>query len=176
MKTHAHIYVLQAPNGIIKLGHAKNVETRVKGLPSHQRRSVSIAHVTPKIDAAERVERMANKLLALDRKRLRRNGEWFVASVSDAVASIEWAVRIIDGFDVEPFWPTKPVSRSVPITIKLENWLIVGMSIAFEDERYPPSRSKVAAEAVKSYLLDRGIVSNDKRVLARLKEMREGAK
>lgn len=82
---------MQASNGTIKLGHSKSPERRAKelGVP------VTIVHQTDVIEFAEKIERLAHRVLALHGKHLR--GEWFEASLQDAVQAIEIATQQAEG-------------------------------------------------------------------------------
>ena len=73
--------------GRIKLGHSVNPTARSKQMP----RPVTLVHETDVIEQAERVERLAHRILALHGTHLR--GEWFEASIDDALHAIELAVR-----------------------------------------------------------------------------------
>lgn len=87
MKTNAKVYVMVDGEGRIKLGHSNNPARRSKQMV----RPVTLVHETDVIEEAERVERLAHRILALHGKHLR--GEWFEATVCDAIAAIEIAVR-----------------------------------------------------------------------------------
>jgi hypothetical protein len=73
--------------GRIKLGHSVNPAARSKQMP----RAVTVVHETDVIEQAERVERLAHRILALHGTHLR--GEWFEASIDDALHAIEIAIR-----------------------------------------------------------------------------------
>lgn len=87
MKTNAKVYVMVDSEGRIKLGHSVNPTARSKQMP----RPVTLVHETDVIEQAERVERLAHRILALHGTHLR--GEWFEASLEDALQAIEIAIR-----------------------------------------------------------------------------------
>lgn len=87
MKTNARIYIMVDNEGRIKLGHSVNPTARSKQMP----RPVTLVHETDVIEQAERVERLAHRILALHGTHLR--GEWFEASLEDALQAIEIAIR-----------------------------------------------------------------------------------
>lgn len=87
MKTNARVYVMVDAEGRIKLGHSINPEARSKQMP----RPVTLVHQTDVIEQAERVERLAHRVLALHGTHLR--GEWFEASLDEALQAIEIAIR-----------------------------------------------------------------------------------
>jgi len=82
---------MRANDGTIKLGHSVCPERRAKqlGVP------VDIVHQTDVIELAEKVERLAHRILALYGKHLR--GEWFEASLEDAIQAIEIATQQAEG-------------------------------------------------------------------------------
>ncbi len=87
MKTNARIYIMVDNEGRIKLGHSVNPAARSKQMP----RPVTLVHETDVIEQAERVERLAHRILALHGTHLR--GEWFEASLDDALHAIEIAIK-----------------------------------------------------------------------------------
>lgn len=87
MKTNAKVYVMVDSEGRIKLGHSVNPAARSKQMP----RAVTVVHETDVIEQAERVERLAHRILALHGTHLR--GEWFEASIDAALYAIEIAIR-----------------------------------------------------------------------------------
>jgi len=91
MRQNAKIYIMRASDGTIKLGHSVCPERRAKelGVP------VDIVHQTDVIELAEKVERLAHRILALHGKHLR--GEWFEASLEDAIKAIEIATKQAEG-------------------------------------------------------------------------------
>lgn len=87
MKTNAKIYVMRGEDGSLKLGHSKNPATRSKQLG----RAVEIVHQTDVLEHAEHIERLAHRVLVLHGKHIK--GEWFEASLADAITAIEIAVK-----------------------------------------------------------------------------------
>lgn len=87
LKTNAKIYVMQAEDGTLKLGHSVNPLVRSKRLGV----VASVVHETDVVVHAEKIERLAHRVLALHGKHLR--GEWFEATVEDAIKAIEIATK-----------------------------------------------------------------------------------
>lgn len=99
MKTHAKIYVMRAKDGTLKLGHSKRPPSRAKEL------GLDIVHQTDVLEHAERIERLAHRVLALHGKHIR--GERFEASLDDAIHAIEIATRQAEMQEL-------PLGKSVP--------------------------------------------------------------
>lgn len=87
MKTNAKIYVMRAEDGTLKLGHSVDPERRAKQVG----RAVEVVHETDVLEQVERIERLAHRVLALHGRHIR--GEWFEASLDEAVRAIEIATR-----------------------------------------------------------------------------------
>lgn len=87
MRTNAKVYVMRAENGTLKLGHSRCPERRAKQVG----RGVAVVHETDVVEHAERIERLAHRVLALDGTHLR--GEWFEATLDQAITAIEIATR-----------------------------------------------------------------------------------
>ena len=83
MRTNARIYVMQADDGTIKLGHSKDPERGRKELDV----PVTIVHQTDVVEQAERIERLAHRVLALHGGHIR--GEWFKATIDAAISAID---------------------------------------------------------------------------------------
>lgn len=94
MKTNARIYIMRGDDGALKLGHSRNPEARAKQIG----RPVKVVHQTDVIEHAERIERLAHRVLALHGKHIR--GEWFEATLEDAIAAIETATRQAEGSEL----------------------------------------------------------------------------
>ena len=91
MKMNAKVYVVQAPDGKVKIG--------VSNLPSRRRgeidKDAKLIYETGPLARAERVEQLAHRVMALHGKHLR--GEWFEAEPEDAIKAIEIAIKQDDG-------------------------------------------------------------------------------
>lgn len=85
MRRNAHLYVMRNEHGHLKLGHSVNPLQRSRSLGSPQ-----IVFCSGIIDEVERVEKLAHRLLVLSGKHLK--GEWFEASLEDAMHAIEVGV------------------------------------------------------------------------------------
>jgi signal transduction histidine kinase len=114
MKTNAHVYVLQAQDGTIKVGHSKVPDVRRRQIELELRKPLKIIHMTDVIVEVERVERLAHRLLALAKLRVGEKGEWFSATLPDALAAIDMAISILSGEAIEPVWPKRFTDR-VPL-------------------------------------------------------------
>lgn len=91
MKTNAHIYVMRANDGTLKLGHSRNPESRAKQIG----RPVEVVHQTDVIEQVERIERLAHRVLALHGRHIK--GEWFEATLEQAILAIEVATKQAEG-------------------------------------------------------------------------------
>lgn len=98
----AHVYIME-DRGAFKVGHSKNPHGRRKQLGAH----LTIVHALAPMINAQRVERLAHRLLALAGKRIA--GELFSATLDEAKAAIERAERIAAG--IEP-------DITTPLTVK----------------------------------------------------------
>lgn len=91
MRTNARIYVMQAADGSLKVGHSRNPELRLQQIPE----AVDVLHQSGLVVDAELVERTAHRLLTLAGKHVR--GEWFAVTLGEAIDAIERAERIAAG-------------------------------------------------------------------------------
>jgi hypothetical protein len=91
MRRNARVYVMASSDGMVKIGHSRRPASRRREFGP----SVSLVHQTDVLDEAERIERLAHRVLALHGRHVR--GEWFEATISDAVKAIEIAVRQAEG-------------------------------------------------------------------------------
>ena len=107
MKSYAGcVYVMDAPDGAVKVGFSNDPSRRLKELRDGG--SVNVLHTTRDYDNAFRVERAAHRLLDLAGRRIK--GELFQATLEEAIAAIERAERIVAGS--EPLPPLPTVARS----------------------------------------------------------------
>lgn len=92
MNTNVEVYVMQIGD-TVKVGHTKDLAAR-----SHQLRGNRpvVVHRTGVLEHGERVERMAHKLLRL-RGLQANSGDYFNASVDEAVGAINVACMLVDG-------------------------------------------------------------------------------
>ena len=60
VRTNAKVYVVRAEDGTLKLGHSKDPINRAKDI----RPKVEIVHQTDVLDQAEKIERLAHRVLA----------------------------------------------------------------------------------------------------------------
>lgn len=106
MRTNAKIYVMRAEDGTLKLGHSVDPARRSKEVG----RVVEIVHETDIIEHVERIERAAHRVLALHGKHLR--GEWFEATLDDAINAIEIATRQAERQELELGGKLKTVKQT----------------------------------------------------------------
>ena len=90
----AMLYVMQAPNGDVKVGFSNNPEQRRRSLGA----DVALVHTTDVIADARRVETLAHRLLVLNGKPIR--GEWFEASLEAAISAVELAIQQAEGAEL----------------------------------------------------------------------------
>ena len=94
MTTSAKVYVMDAGGGIVKLGYSINPQRRVYQVSVE----ADLAYETMLIDQAEKVERLAHRILALTGKHI--EGELFEATVSQAIDAIDTAIRQHEGLEL----------------------------------------------------------------------------
>lgn len=82
------VYVMASPVGAVKIGLTQDVKSRLSGV---QTGSPHPIHVAFQIETEDdrRIEKLAHKILA----HARLNGEWFNASVDDAIRAIRQATE-----------------------------------------------------------------------------------
>ena len=102
MRKNARLYIMEADDGTLKLGHSVAPSRRAKEL----RRAVSIVHTTDVLEHAERIERLAHRVLALHGRHIR--GEWFEATLDQAVEAIEIAIRQAADCELKLGWALTP--------------------------------------------------------------------
>jgi len=90
MRTNTKVYVLVASNGRLKIGSSANPTRRPKELGVDG----EIVYETEIIEESEKVEKRAHRVLALYATHLR--GEWFKATVDQAIAAIKESQRQIE--------------------------------------------------------------------------------
>ena len=64
-------------------------------------------------------------------------------------------------------------SMKIPITFRLEDWLLAGLDVVREGEKFPPARTAVFEDAIKDYLKARNISLDDHRILEKVRAMQE---
>ena len=90
----AHIYIMRAPNGALKVGFSINPEQRRRSLGA----DIALVHTTDVIEDARRVEGLAHRLLVLNGKPIK--GEWFEASLEAAIDAVEAAIKQAEGLEL----------------------------------------------------------------------------
>lgn len=106
MRVNAQVYILNGPNGNVKVGHSKNPTKRAAQIG----KDVSVRYVTGLIKEAERVEKLAHRMLEKSGSRIERS-EWFIASVDEAITAIKKAMLIVDGVLPDPSPLTDIIQR-----------------------------------------------------------------
>lgn len=149
MKTYAKIYVMQADDGTLKLGHSKSPATRAKQLGRH----VTIVHETDVVEHAEQIERLAHRVLALHGKHLR--GEWFEASLSDAITAIDIATKQAEAEELplgKNIGPNAGKAYKTMIGIKLNKQLLARLDAYVANLPYTTTRTSVVEAALWLWL------------------------
>ena len=106
MRRNAKVYVMRDEAGHLKVGHSRNPDVRTRGVG----RSVELVYSTNVLDEAERVEYIAHKVLR--RQGFHIQGEWFSASLEDAIAAIHEAVRTVSEYVAPPVAPERVEAAS----------------------------------------------------------------
>lgn len=126
MKTNAHIYVMKAEDGTLKLGHSVAPTRRAKELD----RPVEIVHQTDVVEQAERIERLAHRILALHGRQIK--GEWYEATLEDAIVAIEIATRqaenqelALGGKLLPPY--IREVPETTPCSIRIKTRTLIAL-------------------------------------------------
>jgi len=141
MKTNAHIYVMDAGDGTVKVGHSRDPDGRAKQIGS----GVTVIHSTPLIEQAELIERTAHRLLKLSGKHIR--GEWFKATLQEAIAAIERAESIANGNEM-PLQFKKPVD-TVALQLKIETDLLSKLDDLRKLENRIPTRVEMVRRLIE---------------------------
>lgn len=153
MRTNARIYVMRAPDGALKLGHSVNPERRAKQLGNPD-----LVHQTDVIEQAERIERLAHRVLALHGKHLR--DEWFEASLEDAMKAIDIATRQAENKELalggklkigRP--PKDEGAKYARINIRAPQWLMDAIR-RIQEEEFARNRPKDAADVIRDLLAE----------------------
>ena len=146
MRTNTKVYVLLAHDGLIKVGSSSDPERRLKELRVNGR----IAYQTNVISESEVVERRAHRVLALTAQHVR--GEWFVATVDQAIGAIKDAQRQVVRSEL-PLggelikWrynkPQKPLRGGKNVVIKMSDETRRKLDDVRAGEGSPPSMAEM---------------------------------
>ena len=114
-----------------------------------------MVHTTAVMEHAERIERLAHRVLALHGKHLR--GEWFEADIADAIRAIEVAVRQAEGSELplggKLRYQGKLKAPSKLVMIRMPRWMLDAIDAKIEHERHGQGdRATLIREAVAAYL------------------------
>lgn len=121
MKTNAHVYVMHSPTLGFKVGHATALERRRRQLEWERSVPVCVEYKTSVLEAAERIERLAHRLLRLANVPQSGNSEWFDTSLEEAVSAIERAIRIVSGQEAMPDFPRpKSEPSGAPFSMRMD--------------------------------------------------------
>ena len=99
-------YVIRATTGEVKVGRSTQPERRLRELRCYHGPDIQLVHKSNLTIHAERIEKLAHKLLTLSHV----HHEWFTATVEEAVEAIERAITIAGGHEPEPIEPEPPKS------------------------------------------------------------------
>ena len=86
-----HVYILQRPDGLVKIGRSINPVRRIRSLETQGGFSAEKTWVSQPVDDAGFVERTVHGLLS-DKRGI---GEWFDCEFNDAVSSAESTVSTV---------------------------------------------------------------------------------
>jgi hypothetical protein len=140
MKTNARIYVMDAGDGTVKVGHSRDPDGRAKQIGG-----VTVIHSTPLVEQAELIERTAHRLLKLSGKHIR--GEWFRASLSEAISAIERAERIASGHEMPLQFPTPEETTMIQVKADLD--LVCKLDDLRKLEDKIPSRTEMVRRLIE---------------------------
>lgn len=144
MKKNANVYVMTDGTSL-KVGHSIAPQARAKQLGS-----IDILHLTDIIVEAEAVERTAHRLLKMSGKHL--HGEWFSASLEEAVEAIERARRIVDGLEL-PLDKVPPTRQpQINIRVSAETMDKIDRLRRISPIRPIPSASEIVRLAIDEYV------------------------
>ncbi len=109
-----YVYLITAGDDVVKIGVAKNVLRRLKGLQTGHYEKLSIAYNIgfPRRDVAYAVECRAHRLL----KEYLMEGEWFAVSLDKARVAIEQAITDL----AEERWRKQQESDKAPRYVRPE--------------------------------------------------------
>jgi hypothetical protein len=126
---------MKAEDGSLKLGHSVAPAKRAKQLD----RPVEIVHQTDVVEQAERIERLAHRILALHGRQIK--GEWYEATLEDAIIAIEIATRQAEnqelalGGKLLPHYVRK-VPETTPCSIRIKTRTLLALqALADADDR-----------------------------------------
>lgn len=138
------VYVMERGDGALKIGHSRKPARR-----SGELGRIPILFVGTARDDAERVEKLAHRVLTLAGRRVRGQREWFWTTLADAEAAIARAERIVAGLEPEP---SKPPRQSDPnfelVTIALPRAMITAIDFHRGKLCDAPSRSQFIRELI----------------------------
>jgi hypothetical protein len=149
VRTNARIYVMRGQHGL-KIGHSGDPQRRLEQIGAD-----AIEHETDVLEHAQLIEHTAHRLLRLAGKHVR--GEWFSATLHEAVDAIERAERIAAGQELPLVRPIRAKTQtSKVITVSLPIWMLDEIDNINRDERYGQAdRASLIREAVAFWLADR---------------------
>lgn len=150
MKTNAKLYVMRAEDGSIKLGYSSDPARRAKQFG----RPVEILHETDVIEHVDKIEKLAHRVLALHGSHLR--GEWFEATLADALLAIEIATRQAENQELSlggklkrsGYMTPRPAGELVQINIRVDDDVLAAVEDIRSMSRPIPSVSKVWRDAI----------------------------
>lgn len=144
MRTNAKVYLMQAKDGTLKLGHSRCPEKRAREIWCQP----ELVFQTDVLKCAERIERLAHRVLVLHGKHLK--GEWFAATIEDGINAIEIAVRQAENEEL-PLGGSLTAGRKL-ITIKLPLDLIEEADKFVDSLNLPSTRTAFIEVAMREKL------------------------
>ena len=118
----AYVYVIAAGDEVVKIGVAKNVCRRLKGLQTGHNKKLSIAYEIACVrrDHAYAIECRAHRLL----KEKLMGGEWFSVSAEEANAAVQKAIAELNHEErIRKEEMSKMRRYSPPTVIAAEPWM-----------------------------------------------------
>lgn len=156
MTRQAKVYVIQR-EGTVKVGFSTDPVRRAKAFG----RCAALAHATDEeidFEDARRLERLAHRVLVLSGKHIR--GEWFSATVEDAVAAIEIAMRQASNVELKLGGDVprhcRPRPETVLVTVTMPQGMVAALDAIVAADAAGTDRSSVIRQLVAEALAARG--------------------
>lgn len=139
--TDAHVYVLER-GSVVKIGLSRQPKVRAREL------GATLAHCTPMLTQAKRVERRAHEVM--DEMGCRIKGEWFAVAAEQAIAAVRDA--IVWAGDALPGDPQKS-QRYVTMPLRVPERMMAELDAIRAERLDAPDRStlirKLLAQAIE---------------------------
>lgn len=105
----SYIYVLESGSGHLKVGFSRSPENRLRSISTNHPHPLRLAHSKQVPDKARVAERLAHAILGGKRCK----GEWFTATLAEAVDAIDRAVAMVAA-GVMSYAPPPPMRNDRP--------------------------------------------------------------